>query len=337
MSSSNKATRPALTPERIMEMARGFQASRVLFSACQLGVFNALESGPKTSEAVAETLGTDPRATNRLLNALCALQLVEKHDERFCNSAAAARHLVKGTPGYLGGLGHLGNLWDTWSTLTEAVRQGTAPNWRPMTERGPQWTEDFITAMETFSAERALEVAGLLDLSGVRRILDVGGGSGIYSIAFVQAGAQVHATVFDLPSVVPLTQQYIEKAKLSDRIDTAAGDYTTAELGEGFDLVYLSSIIHIQSFEENQELIAKAARALAPGGQVVVVDFIMEEDRSRPPWGALFALNMLVGTRSGDTYTEGEVRRWMQRAGLSNVTRKDTSFGTTMIVGRKDQ
>ncbi|HMK38339.1 MAG TPA: methyltransferase, partial [Bacteroidota bacterium] len=127
---------------------------------------------------------------------------------------------------------------------------------------------------------------------------------------------------------------YVEREGLSGSVDTVAGDYLKDDLGKDFDLVFLSAIVHSNSPEENAELILKCARALRPGGAVVVQDFIMDEERVTPLHGALFALNMLVGTASGDTYTEGEVSAWMKGAGLSGVSRQGTPFGTSQIVGR---
>jgi cyclopropane fatty-acyl-phospholipid synthase-like methyltransferase len=166
--------------------------------------------------------------------------------------------------------------------------------------------------------------------------LDVGGGSGAYSIAFVRRSERIRATVFDLPQVIPLTKKYIEREGLSDRVDTIAGDYTQDHLGKGYDLVFLSQVIHSNSFDENTELMAKAASALNPGGQVVIQDFIMSEDRVSPSMGAIFALNMLVATSAGDTYTESEVRRMMAQAGLSSVKRLDTDFNTALIIVKKE-
>jgi ubiquinone/menaquinone biosynthesis C-methylase UbiE len=185
------------------------------------------------------------------------------------------------------------------------------------------------------ACQQAPGVVALLDLSGVSRVLDVGGGSGAYTMAFVRAKEGIRATVFDLPNVIPLTRSYIEKEGLSHKVETVVGDYNVNELGGGFDLAFLSAIVHSNSFEENRGLMWKVSRALSPQGQAVVQDFIMDEGRTSPPFGALFALNMLVGTESGDTYTELEVRMWMEEAGLSHITRKDTGFGTSLIIGRK--
>ena len=324
-----------ITPDDVMLLAVGFQRSRIFLTAYELGLFTALGDESETSEEVAAELGTDARAADRLMNALCVMGLLEKSDGLFSNAPPAAELLVKGKPGYMSGLTHTVHLWDTWSTLTDAVRAGTSVAMGPVNERGDEWLVAFIEAMHYRAAVQAPAVVALLDLEGVSRVLDVGGGSGAFAMAFVRAKEGISATVFDLPNVIPLTKKYIEAEGLSDRIETATGDYTTDELGEGYDVVFISAIIHSNSFEENCALIKKAADALDPGGQIVVLDFIVDEDRTGPPRGVLFALNMLVATPAGDTYTEAEVREMMGHAGLVDIATKDTGFVSSLVTGRK--
>jgi len=322
-----------LTPESVRDMASGFQHSRILLTAFELGLFTVLGSTGQTSARVARSLATDPRATDRLMNALCALDLLEKSQDIFTNTPIAAQFLVQGQSGYMAGLGHTVHLWHSWSTLTEAVRMGSATGASPIDDRGEEWLNSFIQAMHARARSTAPDLIAHLDLAGVSRVLDVGGGSGVYSMAFVRAGDHLAATVFDLPNVIPLTEEYVERDGLSDSIDTVVGNYSADPLPQGYDLVFLSAIIHSNSPRGNADLIRKCAASLNPGGQVVVVDFIMDEDRTSPPFAALFALNMLVGTREGDTYTEAEVRAWMEHAGLSDVVRQDTHLGTTIVTG----
>lgn len=165
--------------------------------------------------------------------------------------------------------------------------------------------------------------------------MDVGGGSGAFSMAFVRAGDDLKATVFDLPNVVPLTKEYIDREGLAEDIKTVSGDYHKDEFGSGYDLAFLSAIIHANSFEQNLSLIQKVSRALNPGGQIVISDFIMDDNRYQPAFGAYFALNMLVGTQGGDTYTESEIKGWMENAGIAFTERKDLRRGTGLMIGRK--
>ncbi|MCK5577984.1 MAG: methyltransferase [Planctomycetes bacterium] len=322
-------------PNRIMDLVFGFQRSRVILTAYELGVFTALSGESKTSREIAKIIGADERAADRLMNALCAIGLFDKSGEKFSNSSVTAKFLVKDSPDFMSGLLHSVHTWDSWSTLTQSVRQGTSVLKKDINERGKKWLTAFIEAMHWRAMKHAQQVVSLIDCSGVMNVLDVGGGSGAYAMAFAQVKEGIQSTVFDLSKVIPLTQTYIKKAGLTDKVRTVIGDYNKDDLGDGFDLIFFSAVIHINSPEQNRKLIEKAAKALKPNGQVVVQDFIVDENRTSPPFAALFALNMLVATECGDTYPETEVRNWLLAAGLSEVIRKDTEFGTSLIIGRK--
>jgi 2-polyprenyl-3-methyl-5-hydroxy-6-metoxy-1,4-benzoquinol methylase len=324
----------ALTPKPIMELATAFQRSRPLLTAFELELFTTLTADARTSGETADALGTSPRATDRLMNALVALGLLEKRDGRFSNSALAETYLVKGRPQYMAGLGHTNHLWDTWSQLTEVVRSGEPAAAAEINDRGDDWLRPFIAAMHFRAKQSAAEVVRLLDLDGVSRLLDLGGGSGAYAMAFARAGRGIAAVVFDLPNVVPLTKTYIAQEGLAAEVTTATGDYLSAPLGGGYDMVFMSAVVHSNSVDDNRLLMRKSAAALNPGGQIVVQDFLVNEERDGPLLPALFALNMLVGTPEGDTYTESEVRSWMTEAGCRSIVRKDTTFGTNLMIGR---
>ncbi|HEY3380846.1 MAG TPA: methyltransferase [Vicinamibacterales bacterium] len=319
-----------------MEIATAFQRSRPLLTAFDLGLFTVLNDEARTSVETAEALETDPRATDRLMNALVGLGLLAKDHDRFSNSPLALAYLVKGKPGYMAGLGHTSHLWDTWGHLTQVVRAGHPEDLPPTNDRGNDWLRPFIAAMHWRATQNAGEIIDLLDLTGVSRVLDVGGGSGAYAMAFARARRGISAVVFDLPNVLPLTRTYIQEEGLTAEVTTSTGDYLTAPIGDRFDLVFLSAVIHSNSPDDNRLLFGKCVRALNPGGQLVVQDFLMDEDRTGPLPAALFALNMLVGTPEGDTYTESEVRAWMHEAGCRVIARKDTSFGTNLVIGRHE-
>jgi len=337
MGLSKPAAGDPLSPQAVLEMVAAFQKSRVLLTAYELDLFTILGEEGRSSAEIARVLGTDERATDRLMNALCGLDLLDKRDGRFSNAPIASQFLVRGKPEFMAGLMHMVHLWETWSTLTAAVRQGRSVVSRPhnVNERAEEWLRAFIAAMHWRARQHAPGVVALLDLTNVSRVLDVGGGSGAYAMAFVKANPGLGAVIFDLPNVIPLTEEYIRREGLSSRVTTVAGDYERDAFGSGFDLVFLSAIIHSNSPSHNRALILKGAEALAPQGQLVVQDFIVNEDRAGPPFAVLFALNMLVGTEAGDTYTESEVRLWMEEAGLRSIERTDTPFGTSLLVGRR--
>jgi SAM-dependent methyltransferase len=327
---------PITSPAELMKLVIGFRQSRLILTAFELGVFSALGARRLTSAQAAKSLRVNARGLDRLMNALCAAGLLEKRAGRFSNTPFSAEHLVKGRPGYLGGLAHTANMWENWSTLTRAVSHGgTVIRRRPGREGRRNRTRGFIAAMHRRATAQAAATLKLLDLSKVQRTLDVGGGSGAYSLALVRAKSDIRATVFDLPEVIRLTRAYVKQAGLARRFTFIAGDFRQDAFGRAYDLILLSAIIHMNSVAVNRRLFRKCARALNPGGRLVVQDFIMNDDRTSPAAGAFFALNMLVATEAGDTYTEREVGDWMRLAGLSGIRRINTPFESSLIVGRK--
>lgn len=330
MSAAPPSDPGAWTPERIQRLASAFQQSRVLLSAVELGVFGALGEARRTSADLARELGTDPRGTDRLLNALCALGLLEKDASGFLLVPGVAPLLAPG------GLQHTAHLWQSWSGLTDAVRRGGTPSRGSPGERGEAWRDAFIGAMHARGRREAPRLVERIDLAGVSRVLDVGGGSGVFAMAFARAREGVRCTVFDLPEVVPLTRRYLDEAGLADRIDTVAGDFLRDPLPRGYDLVFLSAIVHAFSLEQNRALVRNAAESTHPGGRVILSDFVMEESRTEPAFGAFFALNMLVNTEGGDTFTESEIRSWMEEAGLTEVKRLPLDGPAELMVGTKD-
>jgi len=331
--SEDRGSARAWTPSALRDLAMGFQQSRVLLTATELRLFSLIGDGGLTSAELAGRGATDPRATDRLLNALCAMRLLVKRDGRFWNTPESRRYLDDGSPEYAAGLGHTASMWHTWSGLTEAVRDGRPALRAAINDRGDAWLKPFIAAMHYRAAPQAPGVVERIGLGGVERVLDVGGGSGAFAMAFAAKKPGLVAVVFDLPNVLPLTREYIATADLTCCVTTAVGDYLVDPLPAGFDLVFLSAVIHSNSASQNARLIKSCAAALNPGGRVAVVDWVMDEDRVAPPAGALFALNMLVATDHGDTFTEAEVRGWMDNAGLAPGPRIDTGSGTSIVIG----
>jgi predicted O-methyltransferase YrrM len=313
----------------------GFQASRVLLTAVELHVFTILGGVSRSSTEIAAIAGTDPRATDRLLNALCAMGLLQKRADRFSNTRGGQRYLDESSPDYVANLGHTAGMWKTWATLTDSVRSGRAALRDPVNDRGDSWLEPFIAAMHYRARAQAGPIAALLPLAGARRALDVGGGSGAFAMAMVTQQPGLRAVVFDLPNVVPLTQRYVAEAGLSDRVSTATGDYLTDPLPPGFDLILLSAVVHSNSPGQNAELVKRCAGAFEPGGRVAILDWVMAPDRVAPAAGAFFALNMLVAADGGDTFTEDEMAGWLTAAGLGSVRRITTPFGTDIMVGEQ--
>jgi SAM-dependent methyltransferase len=322
-------------PDELDERIRGFRQSRVILTALELDLFTAVGDGGTAAE-IAARIHTDPRATEMLLHALASLQLTAKRDGVFRNAPVAARFFAAGSPDNARpSLLHTAGLWKTWSTLTESVRVGTSVIHQETAERSSEWTQAFIAAMHRNAAQRAAPLVAAVGAQGVRRMLDVGGGSGAYSIAFAAANPELHADILDLATVVPLAQSHIEEASVASRVHTRVGDLRTDHLGEGYDLVLLSAVCHMLDDQENARLIARCHDALAPGGRLVIQEFILDPDKCAPQSAALFSLNMLVGTRAGASYSEAEYAAWMGAAGFPAIRRVRMPGPAGLMIGTR--
>jgi len=314
-------------PEELLLTIRGFQESRVLLTGIELNVFAAIGDGAAPAQ-VAAKIGTNERATEMFLNALAAMGMLTKRDGVFHTTEVTARFFGgKTADDARAGMMHTAHLWQTWSTLTDCVRAGTCVVRREAADdekaraAGDDWTEAFIAAMQWNARGRAPQVVKAVNAAGARKMLDVGGGSGAYSIAFAQANERLHVVLLDFPEVLAIAQRHINKAGLGARIKTRAGDLRSDVFGEGYDLILVSAICHMLGPEGNRDLLKRCYAALGAGGRVVISDFILDADKAGPKHAALFALNMLVGTREGSSYSEEEYREWLLEAGFRNVER----------------
>ena len=320
-----------IMPDELAQSIRGFQESRVILTALELDLFTAIGSGATAAQAAA-TAGTEARATEMLLNALASLELVRKEGAVFHNAPVAARFLTAGSPDSARmAMLHTARLWHRWSGLTECVRTGTTV---PDDERGVDGTEAFIAAMHNNARQRAQQLAQAA-AAGASRMLDVGGGSGAYAIAFAQANPRLRVEVFDQPAVLAIAQRHIREAGLEERISTRVGDLRADEFGGGYDLVLISAICHMLGVGENRDLLARAFRALAPGGRVAIQDFLLRADKTGPRSGALFSLNMLVNTQGGASYSEDEFTAWLREAGFGEVGRVPLAGPAGVLVARR--
>jgi predicted O-methyltransferase YrrM len=265
-------------------------------------------------------LNADLRGLTILLDALAAMGLLEKLEDRYRTIPEAAPFLSEDGPrSVLPMILHAAHLWDSWSALTGIIGKTGASGDETSAVREADELNAFIGAMHVVGMPMAQKIAAAVQPGPARNLLDVGGASGTYTIAFLQAAPELKATLFDRPAVIPMARQRLTEAGMIDRVRLAAGDFYRNELPGGHDLALLSAIIHQNSPEENIGLFQKVFRALVPGGRIVIRDHVMEPGRTKPRDGAIFAVNMLVNTEGGSTYTFEEIRGWLEKAGFANV------------------
>ncbi len=320
------------SPEPVLRLARGYWEARVILSAAELRLFDYLEERPRSAADLASAAQIDARGAEIVLHALTGLGLLEKHEGLFRNTASTSAYFVSTSPAsVVAVLDHYTNLWDTWSQLTEVIRSG-----KPATRSSRQGSlEAFILAMHGFARSRVAKVVDAIDLSGVSSVLDIGGGPGTYSCEFAHRNPRLKATVLDFPDVLVITRRIAEEAGLDAQVGILPGDVLTTDLGSGYDLILISAVIHSNSPDEIQLIFRKVFAALEPGGQIVVQEFLLDDSKTQPPSAALFAVNMLVGTQGGATYSESEVRRWLAEAGFVDLQRRDPDEFASLFVGRK--
>ncbi len=296
-----------------------FMKSRVIITAAELDLFTMIDEKPARSDELASPAGLDRRAVTRLLDCLITFGLLEKDDAGVYRTTTKGGLLSSHNPQtILPMILHMGQLWETWSYLTETVREGSLRR-RERPEIEDASRAAFIGAMHSIGQGLSVDIARGYDLARYTTMLDVGGASGTYTIAFLRENPRLKATIFDLPQVIPLAWRRIESEGLTHRVGFVEGDFYRDDLPGKHDLVLLSAIIHQNSVDENEELYGKAFNVLVPGGTLLIRDHVMDETRTKPPQGAMFAINMLVNTTGGDTYTFEETKTSLERVGFVDV------------------
>ncbi|MBI5571712.1 MAG: methyltransferase domain-containing protein [Desulfomonile tiedjei] len=309
------------TRDKLLELGGGFRICRIFLSAVELDLFSKLRQTPRTVDALAVDEGWDPRGLRILMDALVSQGLLSKdsHGEYAVPEALAEWLTGDGEETILPMTLHQSHLWSSWSRLTEIVRTGMNPKIVPEKKRSREELESFIGAMHVVGRAMAAKIADSVDLSPFTRMLDVGGGSGTYLIAFLTKAPHLTGTLFDIPDVVELAKKRLTESGFIDRVELKVGDYNKDPLPRGHDLALLSAVIHINSREQNKVLYANVFNSLDPGGTILIRDHIMDATRTVPPDGAIFAVNMLTATSEGDTYPFDEIKEDLESVGFRDV------------------
>lgn len=317
---------PAPEPALLMQLAVAYRASAALFTASDLDVFSVLAAGPLTAAEIAAAVGAKVEPLRLVLEMCASSGMLGRDGPRYANTPTSAAFLVKGRPAYIGdGLKYASDLYPAWGGLTGTVRTG-APSMPPETILGDDKakTRAFVMAMH----ERARGIGSVLpsdvDLTGRKRLLDVGGGPGTYSMALVRQTPGLTATVLDRPGVLEVTREIVEQEGFADRVSLLPADYLVTPFGSGFDVALLSGMMHREAPDGVRLLLRKAFDALEPGGLIVVSDvFFDDDDKNSPPFAASFALNMMLTSEHGSAHAKTEMARWMTEAGFTAIEIRD--------------
>jgi SAM-dependent methyltransferase len=316
--------KPAVKPDQIMRYAWGYAAPLILEAAVRNGLFDALADGPKPLADVQARTGASERGLRMTLNALVGLGLLKKDGPtRYALTPEADTYLVSGKPAYLGGfLRHTSShLIPKWLDLSEIVRTGRPAEAVNQEQTGAEFFLKFVEDLFPLNYGAANALADALEIdkaTGPFTVLDLAAGSGVWSIALAKRSPRVRVTAVDWPGVLPATQRTVEGEGLADRFRFVAGDLLSVDFGTGYQVATLGHILHSEGEARSRKLLAKTAAALAPGGTIAIAGWLVDPDRTGPPMGLIFAVNMLVNTDQGDTFSFEELAGWLREAGFVN-------------------
>ncbi len=311
-----------VTPERIMQFAWGYVPPLVLEAAVRHRIFDLLDGGPKTVSEIQKETGASERGLTAVMNALVGMNFLAKDKQgMFSLTPESSAFLVSTKPGFQGGFLRHGSqqLIPKWLHLNEIVGSG-----RPQTavnQEGPgsDFFQQFVNDIFPMSYPAAQTLSRHLSADGAGapvRVLDLAAGSGVWGIALAQGSEQVSVTAVDWPEVIPITRKTVGRFGLGERYSFIAGDLLQVDFGTGYTVATLGHILHSEGRERSRELLKKTFQALAPGGTIAIAEFLVNADRTGPLNALFFAVNMLVNTESGDTYSFEEISSWLKAAGF---------------------
>jgi len=311
-----------VNPSAIFKLATAYWDSCVFLTANRINLFSILGQSEKTATEIADELNIEPRAAEMFLNACISLGLLEKKDGKYKNSSISDAFMVKGKPGYLGdAMKYSDDLYHVWGKLEDTLRSGK-PAIKPQTILGedPVKTRNFILGMHNRALGVGRSLADKIDLSGRKKLLDVGGGPATYSILLAKKTPGLTSTVMDLPKVVEIAREIIVEFKMEDRVRAIEGDYTKDPYPEGNDCVLNSGMFHRETPDSCRMLLGKAFESLLPGGLIVVNDVFCNKEKDGPPFVMLFGINMMLTSDNGTVHSTDEVSQWLTEAGFIDVS-----------------
>jgi len=340
--SKAKPPKPPVTPERLMQMAWGFAPMLMLKAAVDNRLFDELATGPKTAAELAGATQCSPRGTLILAEGLLGFGLLKRRKDRFSLAPDAAAFMVSGKPGYLGGmLKHFAaQLLDNWRQLPQIVRTGQPATMVDHQDQGAEFFSQFVEDLfhMSFHAADTLAIELLKKPpthNGVFRILDIAAGSGVWSIPIASRMPNSHITAVDFAKVLPVTRRIVGMHHPPELLSTIEGDIQTVDFGSGFQVATLGHILHSEGEAKSRNLLKKVFDALAPGGMIAIAEFIPDDDRSGPPQPLMFAVNMLVHTEAGDTFTFKQMKSWLHEIGFHRIKKIPVPSPSPIVVAQK--
>lgn len=314
--------------DHLWKMAMAFQVSKALFIANDLDIFTLLYKKPATGETLAEKLKLHPRPVLRLLNAMVAFNLLKKENGKFSNTEIADTLLVKGKPEYFGYyLNAINQVYNAWANYEEVVKKNHSfPLFRKEYAEGQEVVRRMMLAQEGFSYRQAVCLPSVYDFSKHRLLLDVGGGTGIFSVMASKANPKLKCIVFDIPPMCAIARERTNHYRTGKRIKIIEGNFISDELPKGADVALLSTVLDSYDELDCRALIKKISDSLIPGGVLIVNEMVLNEKKTGPLFPAIFSLELMIERNRGDSRTVGEIRQWMKDGGFVNIKNRDLKF-----------
>jgi ubiquinone/menaquinone biosynthesis C-methylase UbiE len=329
-----------VTPERIMQFAWGYAPTLIIEAAVHHHVFDLLHESPKTIPQLAKKSGASERGLRAILNALVGFQLLTRQGERFALTPESAAFLVSTSPGFLGALyKHMSSqILPKWLQLEDVVRTGKPAMAVNQHDGGAKFFAQFVEALFPMSYMAAKTLGEHLKIAKIKSptsVLDLAAGSGVWGIALAEQSPRVSISAVDWPEVLKVTKKVAKRRGVADRLKTVAGDLHKANFGSGHQIATLGHILHSEGREHSRRLLAKVFKALTSGGTIAIAEFVPNDERTGPPAPLIFAVNMLVNTNAGDTFTFAEISQWLREAGFEKPRQLDAHGPSPLILATK--
>ncbi len=303
-----------------MEMVWDFARPMIAEAAIKLGVFDAMSEGARTIAQISQRTGASTRGIAALADGLVGIGLINRRGQQFTLAPDTAEFLVQKKPAFMGGiLKHVSRqLIKEWMNLAECVRTGRPTKSVNQEGAGSEFFAQFVEDIfnMSFASASAAADALLAESDGSVSVLDIAAGSGVWGIAMARERPHVRVTAVDWPAVIPVARRVAERHGVGERFGYVEGDILEADLGAGHDVATLGHILHSEGEERSRRLLKRVHDAMAPGGTIVVGEFVLDEGRRGPAVPLIFAVNMLVNTEAGSTYTFKQIAAWLKEAGF---------------------
>ena len=324
MAANPKDAAPPVDPSPLIGLSTAYWGSQILFTANRLRIFDALAEKPCSANELAESLQLDPRMTALFMNACIGIGLCEKSEQGYANTTVSQVFLVSGSPAAMrNSMSFMDDLYSTWGRLEQSLRSGE-PAKAAETYLGTddEQTRHFVYSMHDRAMAIGRALPSVVDLSGRKRMLDVGGGPGTFSALLTQHYPGLKSEVLELEGVANVAEEILADTGAADRVTMLRGDYHTSDFGSGYDVVLMSGMFHRETAENCRRLIAKARDCLETGGILIVNDVFADEGGASPAFSTLFGITMMLTAPDGCVHADADVAAWMEQAGFTNTERK---------------